>query len=228
MNKPLQIRRMGVVVIGQSPRPSMEAEIRAVLSPDVSVELRGALDGMSRAEIDAIPPLDGADALFTLLPNGDNVRISKKQVEGRANAQLARFRQEGIDVAMLACTGKFPNLAPDGLVILPSAVLHKMVEAVLPKGKLGVFSPLAEQTALIGRKWQRDGVEVVGVTLQPGSDDSAVDAAAQAMADNHPDLVVLDCMSYTSANKARVRDIVGGPVILSIAAAARVIEELVS
>lgn len=228
MNKPLQHRRMGVVVIGQSPRPSMEAEITAVLSPGVSVELRGALDGMSRAEIDAIPPLDGADALFTLLPNGDNVRISKKQVEGRANAQLARFKQEGIDVTMLACTGKFPNLTPEGLVIMPSAVLHKLVEAVLPKGRLGVFSPLAEQTALIAKKWQREGVEVVGVTLQPGSDDAAVDAAAQAMAEKQPDLVVLDCMSYTSANKARVRTIVGGPVILSIAAAARVIEELVS
>jgi protein AroM len=228
MNKPLRVRRMGVVVIGQSPRPSMQAEIAAVLSPGVSVELRGALDGMSRAEIDAIPPLDGADALFTLLPDGDNVRISKKAVEGRANAQLARFKQDGIDVAMLACTGKFPNLTPEGLVILPSAVLHKMVEAVLPKGRLGIFSPLTEQTALIARKWQRDGVEVVGVTLQPGSDDAAVDAAAQAMADKRPDLVVLDCMSYTSANKARVRQHFSGPVILSIAAAARVIEELVS
>jgi protein AroM len=228
MNKPLQIRRMGVVVIGQSPRPSMQAEIAAVLSPGISVELRGALDGMSRAEIDAIPPLDGADALFTLLPNGDNVRISKKEVEGRANTQLARFKQDGIDVAMLACTGKFPNLAPEGLVILPSAVLHKMVEAVLPKGRLGVFSPLPEQTMLIAKKWQRDGVEVVGVTLQPGSDDTKVDAAARAMADKQPDLVVLDCMSYTSANKARVRQHVSGPVILSIAAAARVIEELVS
>jgi protein AroM len=219
---------MGVVVIGQSPRPAMQAEIAAVLSSGVSVELRGALDGMSRAEIDAIPPVDGADALFTLLPNGDNVRISKKAVEGRANAQLARFKQEGIDVAMLACTGKFPNLVPEGLVILPSAVLHKMVEAVLPKGRLGVFSPLPEQTALIAKKWQRDGVEVVGVTLQPGSDDAAVDDAARAMADEQPDLVVLDCMSYTSANKARVRQQVSGPVILSIAAAARVIEELVS
>jgi len=228
MNKPLQVRRMGVVVIGQSPRPAMQAEIAAVLSPGVSVELRGALDGMSRAEIDAIPPVDGADALFTLLPNGDNVRISKKAVEGRANAQLARFKQEGIDVAMLACTGKFPNLVPEGLVILPSAVLHKMVEAVLPKGRLGVFSPLPEQTALIAKKWQRDGVEVVGVTLQPGSDDAVVDDAARAMADEQPDLVVLDCMSYTSANKARVRQQVSGPVILSIAAAARVIEELVS
>ncbi|WP_316190079.1 AroM family protein [Bradyrhizobium sp. SZCCHNS2096] len=228
MNMPLQHRRMGVVVIGQSPRPSVQAEIAAVLSPGIAIELRGALDGMSREEIDAIPPVDGADSLFTLLPNGDNVRISKKAVEGRANAQLARFKQEGIDVTMLACTGKFPNLAPDGLVILPSAVLHRMVEAVLPKGRLGVFSPLPEQTALIAGKWQREGVEVVGVTLQPGSDDAAVDAAAQEMASRQPDLVVLDCMSYSSANKARVRQHYPGPVILSITAAARVIEELIS
>jgi len=228
MNKPLQVGRMGVVVIGQSPRPAMQAEIAAVLSPGIRIELRGALDGMSRAEIAAIAPVDGADALFTLLPDGDNVRISKKAVEGRAGAQLARFKQEGIDITMLACTGKFPHLAPEGLVILPSTVLHKMVEAVLPRGRLGVFSPLAEQTALIASKWQRDGIEVVGVTLRPGSDDAAVDEAARAMADKQPDLAVLDCMSYTSANKARVRQTFPGPVILSIAAAARVIEELVS
>ena len=54
------------------------------------------------------------------------------------------------------------------------------------------------------------------------------DAAARAMANEQPDLVVLDCMSYTSANKARVRQIYSGPVILSIAAAARVVEELIS
>jgi protein AroM len=163
-----------------------------------------------------------------MLPSGDNVRISKKAVEGRANAQLTRFKAEGIDVAMLACTGKFPNLAPEGLVILPSAVLHRLVEAVLPKGRLGVFSPLVEQTELIAKKWQRDGVEVVGVTLTPGSDDDAVDEAARAMTEKAPDLVVLDCMSYSSANKARIRKIYGGPVILSIAAAARVVEELIS
>ena len=56
MQQASSIRRMGVVVIGQSPRPAMRAEIAAVLSPGWSIELRGALDGMSRAEIDAIPP----------------------------------------------------------------------------------------------------------------------------------------------------------------------------
>src|SRR3954470_10124353 len=201
----MQQQRMGVVVIGQIPRPSVVDEIAAVLSPGLEIDLGGALDGMTRAEIDAIPPRDGHDALFTLLPNGDSVTISKKAVEARAAIQIENFAREGVKVAMLACTGKFPNLAPDGLVILPSAVLHHMVEAVLPQGRLGVFSPLAAQTELIGKKWQRDDVDVVGVTMQPGSDDSAVDSAAQKMAALKPDLVVMDCMGYTTANKARLR-----------------------
>lgn len=221
-------QRMGVVVIGQSPRPSVVAEIAAVLSPGVTIDLRGALDGMTRAEIDAIPPKGGHDALFTLLPNGDAVKISKKAVETRAAMQIARFAEEGVGVTMLNCTGKFPNIAPEGLVILPSAVLHKLVEAVLPKGRLGVFSPLAEQTELIHKKWERQGIEVVGLTLQPGSDDAALDRAAIQMAALAPDLVVMDCMGYTSGNKARIRAITKGPVILAIAAAARVVEELVS
>ena len=228
MNKPLKHQRIGVVVIGQSPRPSVAAEIAAVLSPGISIELRGALDGMSRAEIDAIPPTNGYDTLFTLLPDGDGIIISKKEVERRASQKLAELKQDGVDVTMLACTGKFPNLAPEGLVILPSAVLHRLVEAVLPKGRLGVFSPLPEQTALIDQKWQREGIEIVGVTLRPGSDEATVDSAAQSMAALRPDLVVMDCMGYTSANKGRLRLSYSGPVILAIAAAARVVEELVS
>ncbi len=224
----MQQQRIGVVVIGQSPRPSVANEIAAVLSPGLEIDLRGALDGLTRAEIDAIPPIDGYDALFTLLPNGDSVTISKRAVEARAAIQIEKFAREGVKVAMLACTGKFPNLAPDGLVILPSAVLHNIVEAVLPKGRLGVFSPLPEQTALIARKWQRANVEIVGVTMRPGSDADAIDEAARKMSALSPDLVVMDCMSYTSANKARVRQAYDGPVILAIAAAARVVEELMA
>jgi protein AroM len=228
MNKPLKHTRLGVVVIGQSPRPAVAAEIAAVVPPDVAIELRGALDGMSRAEIDAIAPRDATDALFTLLPNGDAVTISKKAIELRASLQLAQLKHDGVGVTMLACTGRFPNLSKVGLLILPSVVLHRIVDAVLPRGRIGVFSPLPEQTALIDRKWRREGLEVVGVTLRPGSDDAAVDRAARAMAEKHPDLAVMDCMSYSSTNKARVRLSYSGPVILAIAAAARVVAELVS
>jgi len=49
---------------------------------------------------------------------------------------------------MLACTGKFSHPRPDLPGDLPQPVLHHMVEAVFPKGRLGIFSPLTEQTAL--------------------------------------------------------------------------------
>ena len=52
--------------------------------------------------------------------------------------------------------------------------------------------------------------------------------AARKMAALSPVLVVMDCMSYTRANKARVRLSYGGPIILAIAAAARTVEELVA
>ena len=71
-------------------------------------------------------------------------------------------------------------------------------------------------------------VEVVGVTMRPGSDAEAVDEAAWKMSALSPDLIVMDCMSYTRANKARVRLSYGGPIILAIAAAARTVEELVA
>src|SRR3954447_11554248 len=101
--------RIGVVVIGQSPRPAVVEEIAAVLSGGLEIDLRGALDGMTRDEIDAIAPRDGHDALFTMLPNGDAVTISKHAVEARAARQIEKFAEEGVEVTMLACTGKFPN-----------------------------------------------------------------------------------------------------------------------
>lgn len=221
-------QQIGVVVIGQSPRPSIVAEVAAMLPENVDIELRGALDGMTRAEIDGIPPANGHDALFTLLPSGDGVIISKEEVEKRAEKQIARFVAGGKGVTMLACTGKFPGLSVDGLVVLPSAVLHNVVDAVLPRGRLGVFSPLPEQTAVIADKWRRDGLDVVGVTLRPGSDESAVDQAARQMAALKPDLAVMDCMGYTRANKARIRQSYKGPLVLAIATAARVAAELIS
>src|SRR5260370_4219304 len=148
----MQQQRMGVVVIGQSPRPSVVDEIAAMLSPGLEIDLRGALDGMTRAEIDAIPPSDGHGALFTLLPNGDSATISKKAVEARAAIQIEKFAREGVRVTMLACTGKFSNLAPDGLVILPSAVLHHIDEAGFSQRDLRLFSALPGQIHLLPGK----------------------------------------------------------------------------
>jgi protein AroM len=205
-----------VITIGQSPRPDLEAEIaRAV--PGLRVRLEGALDGLSRAEIDGLRPRNDADTLFTMLPSGEGVAVSKAAVTERLRARLA-----AIDVpVLLACTGAFAGLPERVDLVQPSSVLNALAEAMLPNGRLGLAVPFAEQIATLGAKRRRPGLEVSAVALRPGSDEAARRAAAEELAATKPDLVLLDCISYSRADKAAFAAVLPCPVLLSIAVAAR-------
>ena len=63
-NKP----NIGALVIGQSPRPEIEAEFFRIAGNSANLVLRGALDALSRKEIDSLIPEDDADTLFTRYP----------------------------------------------------------------------------------------------------------------------------------------------------------------
>lgn len=205
-----------VFVIGQAPRPDLEAEIAAA-APGVPVALRGALDGMTREEIAAIPPRDGADTLFTVLPSGEGVSISKVAVTQRMRGLLA----ETAGPVLLACTGTFKGLPERPDLVQPSAVLNGLAEALLPRGRLGLFVPLPEQAATLGASRSREGLSLAVVALRPYSDDAARAAAMAEMAAQKPDLVLLDCISYTRRDKVAAVAALACPVLLSAAVAAR-------
>lgn len=213
---------MRVFVIGQSPRPEIEAEIAAAV-PGLPIQLEGALDGLTRAEIAAqAAPRDDADSLFTALPSGELVTISKHAVTGRLASRLA---EDG--PALLCCTGAFKGLPRRADIVQPSGVLNGLAASLLPAGKLGLFVPLAEQVTVLAAERTRPGLQAVAITLRPISDAATIDAAAAAMAAERPDLVIMDCMSYTRADKARVERTLRCPVLLSIAVAARAAASLV-
>lgn len=205
-----------VLLIGQSPRPALEAEIAAA-APGLRFATKGALDGMTREEVAGVAPKNGPDTLFTILPSGETTKISKAAVTERMAALLGELNGP----ALLACTGAFPGLPDHPGLIQPSAVLNALGEALLPHGRLALFVPLAEQIDTLKAKRKREGLEVEAVALAPGSDNAAIDAAAAQLAAFLPDLVLLDCMSYTRADKARIARTLSCPILLSIAVAAR-------
>jgi protein AroM len=205
-----------VLLIGQSPRTAIEAEIAAA-APGLRFTTRGALDGMTREEVAGVGPKDGPDTLFTILPSGETTKISKAAVTER----MTRLLGELPGPALLACTGSFPGLPDHPGLIQPSAVLNALGEALLPRGRLALFVPLSEQIDTLKAKRRREGLEVEAVALAPGSDDAAIDAAAVQLAPFRPNLVLLDCMSYTRADKSRVARTLSCPILLSIAVAAR-------
>lgn len=219
---------IGMIVIGQSPRPDIADELTRFLPPTWRVFQVGALDDVSSAEIDLARPRNGMNTLFTTLPNGDSIRISKTHVVKGIQRRVLEFEAKGVPLALLCCSGAFPGLVSPIRLIEPDRVLTALAAAALPVGRLGLLFPLAEQFEQLAQKFERDGIEIIGEAVTPGSDTTAVIAAANALAQRGPDLIVMDCMGYTAADRENVRLVYGGPILLAISAAGRVLEELLS
>ena len=219
-------RTLGIAVIGQAPRPEIAALYAAAVPPETRIVLRGCFDGLSEAEIDARAPMSAADALYTPLPNGREVTISKRAVAERAPATLAALRRDGADVLVFNCTGQFPAMAGDAGVLFPSRVLDGLAAALLPRGRLGLLIPIPEQAEILSEQRSRPGVEVVVEVLRPSADSASIADAAQRLAARKPDLVAMDCMSYTPAAKEIMHRSIGAPILLAVTATSRVLREL--
>jgi len=55
------MRTVGAITIGQTPRSDIAGELQTLLGAGVRVVQAGALDGLARAEIDALAPAPGDD-----------------------------------------------------------------------------------------------------------------------------------------------------------------------
>ena len=102
--------------------------------------------------------------------------------------------------------------------------LGSLTETFLPW--LGLLIPLAEQAEKLASKWARPGLEVVAEALAPSADAAQAKAAAERLAARKPDLVAMDCMSYTPATKEQVKPALGVPALLAITATGRVLREM--
>jgi protein AroM len=219
-------RKLGIATIGQAPRDDIAALFAAHVPEGTQVVLRGALDGLDDAEVDALAPESGGDTLYTRLRGGRDVKISKKAVIARSPGVLARLRDDGCDVLVYACTGEFPPMAGDEGVLFPSRLLNGLAAGLLPHGRLGLLIPLAEQADKLAAKWARPGLEVVAEALAPSAGEAEAGAAARRLAARRPDLVAMDCMSYTPQTKAWLRPALDVPALLAITATGRMLREL--
>lgn len=219
-------RTLGIVTIGQAPRDDIAKLFAAHAPAETKVILRGALDGLSDSEVDKLQPENGGDTLYTRLRGGQDVKISKSAVIARSPAVFDKLRGDGCDVLVYACTGAFPPMPGDENVLFPSRVLNGLATGLLPRGRLGLLIPLAEQGEKLASKWARPGLEVVAEALVPSAGQGEAAAAAERLAAKKPDLVAMDCMSYTPTTKEWIKGPLGVPALLAITATGRVLREM--
>jgi protein AroM len=223
----------GAVTIGQSPRPDILDDILAVLGPGTRAVERGALDGLSRAQIDRLAPQPGApicgeNVLVTRLADGSEVTVAERHlvplVEEKANALF----DEGIGAVVLLCTGQFPGFPVKG-VLLRAQDLIDEAAAENGRGKrVGVLCPTPQHIPQMRRRWAGVlGVEPQVVCASPYHGAGGVEQAARVLKDAGVQVVVMDCMAYNLETRARVREITAAQVLLPRALAAEGIKKLI-
>ncbi|MEM1910386.1 MAG: AroM family protein [Sulfolobales archaeon] len=218
------MKRVGLVTIGQSPRLDVVPEVvRALGDLDVEVVECGALDGLSREEIAALAPKEGEYLLVTRLKDGTEVKVSREKIIERMQNCVDRLEQH-VDVVGLLCTGEFPELKSRKVLIELSDLLLKVVES-LRVSKLGVVIPNPAQLELTMKKWSSVAPEIRVVSASPYT--STIEDIVRATAELVDcDLIVLDCIGFTTEIKKAVARANGKPVILPRTLIARVMREL--
>jgi protein AroM len=237
------MKTLGFITIGQSPRDDSVPEMEKLLGSGTRVVQAGALDGLTREEIDALAPgavlpLSAAgsrsgdrpaapgDPLITRLRDGASVIVAKQAILGRLQGCLDRLDPE-IDAAVLLCTGVFPRFRSSHPVLEPDRILYAAAEAVFGGGRLGVLIPIEAQRATMAARWRPIDFGVAIAVASPYAGTAPLVAAAEALREAGASLIAMSCMGYTEAMKALVRDVTGVPALLPTSLVARIAAELV-
>ncbi len=219
---------MGILTIGQSPRVDMTPEIMPLIPAHVDVIEMGALDGLSDAELKLLEPGDEDVVLVTRLNSGASVRLAEHKIIGKLQEKIKLLGDRGCQTTILACTGSFPAFESNHPLLFPDRVLNHVIQAILPKGKLGVILPLAEQIEDMRAKWKAAERIVEFAAASPYQVDNGIEEAAVQLQAKGVDCIVLDCIGYNQAMKEKVREATGLPVVLPRSTVARVAAELLS
>jgi protein AroM len=187
----------------------------------------GALDDLSREQIEELEPRADELPLVSRLRDGTEVVIAKERLIPHLQRAVDRATNDGATLAVILCTGEFAKLAPRIPAIYPDRVLAHNVEAVLPAGTVGVMLPHEGQMRMMSRKWSTPTRQFIGAAVSPYSGQSELARQAHTLRDSGAAMIVLDCMGFDGAMKQLVAAESGLPTILANRLVGRVVEELV-
>jgi len=221
-----QERVLGLVTIGQSPRDDIMPQMLPLLPAGLDIRQVGALDGLTHEQIAELIPGPQDYVLHTRLRDGSAVTVGRERIRSLLQSRLEQLEDEAANPIVLLCTGEFPELRSDALLIEPDRLLVSVVGGLRP-WRAGVLVPLPSQIEAASEKWGVLKAEVVFVAASPYGEPIELTRAAEELGGHALDLVVMDCMGYTLTHRRVVTQATGRPVILASRVVARIVAELV-
>lgn len=149
--------RVGMLTIGQAPRPDLVAPF-ARLRPDVALVEAGALDGLDEA---ALPGASGGGyPLTTRLADGTPVTLDEAVLEPLVEAARHRLEAAGVVATLLLCAGPFAAVRGGRPFLRPFALAAAVLRSA-GVGRVGVLVPTEDQRDPAARKYAAAGFDPV-------------------------------------------------------------------
>ncbi len=171
----MRSRTLGTLTIGQAPRLDIVPIIERHVPAGCRLIHRGALDGMTRADVVAqFDPAPGEAALITRLHDGTSLNLSRRRMQDAVQAKLHALEDDGCDVILLLCTGTFAGLeCRRAWLVEPDHIIPATVAGLLAGRQIGIIAPIAGQIVSEAAKWRpltRAPLFAVANPYAPGDD----------------------------------------------------------
>jgi protein AroM len=161
--------------------------------------------------------------------DGRAVTISKEAILPRIQSCVDTLLDQGVELIVLLCTGKFPEFRSSVLLLEPQRITDTLIVVLAgTQHKIGVITPLAEQVEQARTQVQEMHEHVVVVHASPytAAFQEELTRAARILTAETIDFSVLHCIGYTLEMKKLVRELTRKPVILARSLTAQILREL--
>ena len=210
MNLPVRGKpKIGVLVIGQTPRPDLVAPVKTLL-PQCEIVQAGALDAL---EIEDLPPIAGDYPLVTRMRSGTIVMVEERFLIPRLQIAVERLARQGVVATILLCAGTFADVQSVIPLIKPFDVGQQTLKQ-LSISSVGFIAPVVAQERPIRERWERVGIRPNVWTATLDNQDAAFQTQLrQQIAQFDLDAIVLDYVGHPVEQVERLQSAASIPVL---------------
>ena len=204
--------RVMFLSVGQSPRTDIIGDMLANLDMQIEALEIGALDGLSKVEIDDLRVKPGETSILTRLADGSDIVVSKPRIAERMAKIAANFQPHEFDLVVILSTGLFRDFESTCPTVNAQRAMESTVISLAAHGSaVGLIQPLQQQ---IGE------LEIPALAPYKISASYAADGDKKLLASALIDLadseiIVLNSVSFTEADRQMVAKASGKPVVLA-------------
>lgn len=221
--------RIGFITIGQSPRIDVTNDILKFFPSGVEVLEVGALDGMSKSEVEVkFKPEAGETVYVTRMRDGFEVKISREKILPLMGECVKKLEASNVDVIGILCSGEFPRYKASIPIVYPEKVLKGFASGISYSGSVAVLIPAVEQLEYAKLKWSGlfEDLKVYAISPYTASlNDFRI--IGEKLKANGVRLVVMDCIGYNLAQKNVLKSCGDFMILTARTALARAIRELI-